>query len=222
MDGRADGAHALGGRMRRIVEARRVLHRPYDRLRPHTRFGRLDVGVQQGVHGGFLVIEKAVSRLDLGPARAGLRDIRLRSGIKIARKRQQACLQPGIRQRTAAKFFLRPVDRNGLRGAGLDRTVRREGACLENRLPIWLQRIDPDILDGDRPGMTAILPAPSLGLAEQDPVGSPVTGAAVATAIHKSFYEHGGDAIAGLPVRGQSGEGQTQHMRGQIGYVDIG
>ena len=85
-----------------------------------------------------------------------------------------------------------------------------------------IQRIDQNILAGALVGVPSILSSVSLGLTQNNPVGGAITGAAVATAIDKGFYQNRGDAIAGLPIAGQTHHRLTKNMRGQIGHLDAG
>lgn len=106
---RSDRPHAFGGRVRRVVQAGRVLHRQHDRLGSHTRFGGQMVRLQQGLHRRLIVIQESVGGLGLGAAGTRLCHIGGRACVKIPRQRQQARPQPRIGQRAAAKLLLCPV-----------------------------------------------------------------------------------------------------------------
>ncbi len=67
--------------------------------------------LEQYLHLRLRMPKETIRRFRLRPALAGLRDLRLRARIKIARNCQQPSLQPTVRQIDRAKFLLRPIPR---------------------------------------------------------------------------------------------------------------
>ena len=75
-----------------------------------------------------------------------------------------------------------------------------------------LQRIGPNVLNRPLSEVPPILPTTPLGLTQENPIGGPITGAAVVSAINKGFHQHRSNAIARLPVIRQASERLAQHV----------
>ena len=79
-------------------------------------------------------------------------------------------------------------------------------------LPKW---VEPDVLDGNDLRVDTGLLAAAGSLADVDPVGGLVGGAAVALALDEGFEQHRLEAIALLPVDGQLAVDDGQDLGGQ-------
>ena len=83
-----------------------------------------------------------------------------------------------------------------------------------------MEWIAPNFLDRTVGPMRLVRLATSGGPAQQDPVGSPVTGAAEPLWIHECFQEVDRVPIDPLPVLGQEPGHPPQQMRGQVRDFD--
>ncbi len=92
---------------------------------------------------------------------------------------------------------------------------------MEDGPEVWLQGIQPDLLDRQGwPARSAALAAPA-GFADTDPVGGAVAGAGEA-AVDEGFEQHGPDPVAAVPLVGQRSRGFRQQVGGPVGTLHPG
>ncbi len=96
------------------------------------------------------------------------------------------------------------------------------GLAAEDRAPIGLERLEEDVLDGEGVFVADVELAAPLGLADVDPVGGSIAGAAEALRLAEGFQQHGTDAIALAPVVGKLAGGESEQVGGEIGHLDPG
>ena len=92
--------------------------------------------------------------------------------------------------------------------------------AAEDGAPIGLERLEEDVLDGERVFVADIELAGPLGATDVDPVGGAIAGAAEAWRLAEGFQQHGTDAIALAPVVGELAGGESEQVGGEVGRLD--
>ena len=89
-------------------------------------------------------------------------------------------------------------------------------------MPVGTKRFDEDVFDGQGVLVVRVEFAAALGLAEVEPVGSPLAGAAEARGFAEGFQQDGSDAVAAVPVGGQLPLAAGEQVGGEMGDADPG
>ena len=87
---------------------------------------------------------------------------------------------------------------------------------IQNHFPVSLKRFEPDILDRQSSLILNIEFAPSLSLADFDPVGRVIARASETRNLTEGLEQYRTDGVTLLPVLGQPALAACQNMRGQI------
>ena len=93
---------------------------------------------------------------------------------------------------------------------------------IENVFPVWAEGFDEDVLDGLVVLVAGVELAAALGLAEMDPVRSPVASALEARRFAERFAQDRADAIALVPVGQELALEAGEQMRDQARQADPG
>ncbi len=104
--------------------------------------------------------------------------------------------------------------RPGFRLARASRALRVQAAELFTE--VRDQGVDVDVLDRDAQCAVAVLAAPSLGLADADPVGGAVAGALEAGAVDEGLDQMDWMAVLGQPVGREAAGYAREQVRGQM------
>src|ERR1035441_9532610 len=92
----------------------------------------------------------------------------------------------------------------------------------EDALPVPVQGVEVDVLDGQGVLVVAVELAASLGAACVDPVRGPVAGAVEPGCLGEGPGEDGGVAVGVLPVGGQPAGDPAQDRGGEVRDADVG
>src|ERR1019366_2034924 len=92
----------------------------------------------------------------------------------------------------------------------------------EDALPVPVQGVEVDVLDGQGVLVVAVELAASLGAACVDPVRGPVAGAVEPVCLDEGLGEDGGVAVGVLPVGGQPAGDPAQDRGGEVRDADVG
>src|ERR1017187_2773616 len=92
----------------------------------------------------------------------------------------------------------------------------------EDALPVPVQGVEVDVLDGQGVLVVAVELAASLVAACVDPVRGPVAGAVEPVCLDEGLGEDGGVAVGVLPVGGQPAGDPAQDRGGEVRDADVG
>ena len=146
------------------------------------------------------MFKKPVCRLGPGSRLARLRDLGLRTRIKIASDLQQPPIQAPISQLNAPELGFGPVFRVPF--GDHPNPGRRSFTEPFSRLSI--QRIHEYPFDRRSAAVRWVLPSSSLRFAHRNPIRRPVTGPFKPLFIDKRFHQHRLVSVAPSPIRPQS------------------
>ena len=79
-----------------------------------------------------------------------------------------------------------------------------------------MERVEKDVLDGQRPLVVAVELAAALGVTDVDPVCGPVAGSLESLSFHEGFEQNRAVAVALLPVLAQPSDCRPKDAGGEV------
>ena len=204
--GCVDRPESFGHRMRGVIERGGILGGQHDTMLSDSVNGCLAMGIEYNIHAYLWILKKTICPHRTGFRAAGLGDVGLGIAEKILGDRIKSLFKPNVIQTDRAELFLSPIGRL-LRPHTRSESGWRFGA--QHLLPLMTKRIQEDFLSD------AV--APSCRIPHRLPVGRLVACADKTARIDKCLHHHRPHLVALIPVIGQTGQAQGQHMRGQVG-----